>query len=235
MAQVAMDPPRPASQRRMETAERQVGVLGVFGAFCFLAVAIYVDLLGRVGLDAVLQEALRIAAGWADPFRDHWVEQAARDLAPAGGPTILGLVVAVATAHVVLSRGWGAATLLLAALAGGLLAGAFLKIGFGRLGSLFTPQWLQIFGASFPSAGALASAIIYPTLGAALAAIYRRRLVGAFLIACALLATLLVGLSRALLHIHLPTDVLAGWSAGLAWASLCWIVIRRIRNWGRLD
>ncbi len=235
MARMAMETGRrPVLRRHMDPSERQAGVLGLFGAFCFVVVAIYVRLIGRADLDTSLQAALRAAAEWVDPFGSYWVEAAARDLAPAGGPTMIGLVVAVAVVHVALTRGWGGAALVLAALGGGVLLGVLLKIGFGRSGVPISLHWLPLFGASFPSAGALVPAIVYPTLGAVLAVTYGGGLVGAFLIGCSALAALLIGLSRAVLGVHLPTDVLAGWSAGLAWASLCWIVMRRTRGWGRL-
>ena len=42
--------------------------------------------------------------------------------------------------------------------------------------------------------------------------------------------TLLVGSTRVYLGVHYPTDVLAGWMIGFAWALLCWLVERAIEG-----
>jgi undecaprenyl-diphosphatase len=41
----------------------------------------------------------------------------------------------------------------------------------------------------------------------------------------AVLLTVTIGASRVYLGVHWPTDVLAGWAVGAAWALLCWLVL----------
>ena len=51
----------------------------------------------------------------------------------------------------------------------------------------------------------------------------------------AILLTVLVGVSRVYLGLHWPTDVLAGWCLGAAWALMCWIVAARLQREGRVE
>jgi undecaprenyl-diphosphatase len=72
------------------------------------------------------------------------------------------------------------------------------------------------------------SAIVYLTLGAMLLPMQPSYRLRVYVMAVPVVLTLAVGTSRIYLAVHWPTDVLAGWAAGGAWALLCWLLSARL-------
>jgi undecaprenyl-diphosphatase len=77
--------------------------------------------------------------------------------------------------------------------------------------------------------------VVYLTLGALLARVQPRRRLKAYILTIAVVLTVLVGLSRIYLGVHWPTDVLAGWAAGAAWALMVWCVALWLQVHGALE
>ena len=107
-------------------------------------------------------------------------------------------------------------------MAGGVLLTQGLKFLYGRVRPEIVPHLMQEASASFPSGHSALSAVVYLTLGSILATPQRRPAVRVFIFSAALLVSLAVGATRVLLGVHYPSDVLAGWCVGIAWAALCW-------------
>jgi undecaprenyl-diphosphatase len=123
----------------------------------------------------------------------------------------------------------------LAALAGGFVLSMALKYGFDRPRPEAEHQLYATVTSSFPSGHAMNSAVVYLTLAVLLASLEKEKRFKAFFIVVALALTGLVGLSRVVLGVHYPTDVLAGWSAGLVWAMLCWIAAQWLQRQGVVE
>jgi undecaprenyl-diphosphatase len=51
----------------------------------------------------------------------------------------------------------------------------------------------------------------------------------------AVILTLLVGASRVYLGVHYPSDVVAGWCVGAAWALLCWAAALWLQRRGSIE
>ncbi|PYI81409.1 MAG: PA-phosphatase, partial [Verrucomicrobia bacterium] len=79
------------------------------------------------------------------------------------------------------------------------------------------------------------SAALYLTLGALLARTVIDLRTKVYLVVVPLILSFLVGLSRVYMGVHYPTDVLAGWMAGVVWAVFCWLVARSLQRRGTVE
>jgi undecaprenyl-diphosphatase len=166
-----------------------------------------------------------------------WVEGAVRDITALGGVVVLLLLTAAVCGFLWLDRKRRITFAIAAAALSGMLISTLLKNVFQRArpGPDVVPQLVVIDSASFPSGHSMMSAVVYLTLGAILATVAEGRRLKIYCLAVALILTLLVGSSRVLLGVHWPSDVLAGWTAGLVWALICWLVIRVLQAEGRVE
>jgi undecaprenyl-diphosphatase len=116
--------------------------------------------------------------------------------------------------------------ILLAAVIGGAVLTTGLKHTYDRPRPPEGSAVQRTHSTSFPSGHSLASAVVYLTLGAMLARVMPTRKLHIYLMGLALFLAILIGVTRVYLGVHYPTDVLAGWTAGAAWALLWWLIAR---------
>jgi undecaprenyl-diphosphatase len=210
-------------------------LLVVFGCgWAFLMLADEVAEGETHGFDTALLLALREPADPADPLGPPWVEELMRDVTALGGLVTLAAITLAVAVFLGLRRRRGDMWLVLAAVGGGQVLSTLFKRGFDRPRPDLVPHEAVVYTASFPSGHAMMAAVTYLTLGALLANAQTSRRIKAFLMGVAVLVTLAVGVSRVYLGVHWPTDVLAGWAAGAAWATLCLAVARWLRRRGAL-
>jgi undecaprenyl-diphosphatase len=190
--------------------------LGIFAALALCAIRgepLFLDVA-----------AMNVVHAWAGPHLDTailWVSH----LGYSRGVMPFSMLLVIA---LLLRRHWREGAFSLAALGGSLWLNGQLKALFVRpRPDLWEPLW-PYSGYSFPSGHAAATASL--TLVLALLAWRTRWRVPVLVFMVPF--TLLVGVSRSYLGVHYPSDVLAGWAFGGAWAVSCYLVaFRRQDPW----
>jgi undecaprenyl-diphosphatase len=228
-----------AWRQRPRTAREAAPLLGLLlaaaGLWGFASLASEVLEGDTRALDRAILLALRNPADHADPIGPRWFEEVARDVTALGGNAVLTALTLAVIGYLVLARKRGAALLVAVSVGGGTALSSLLKLGFARPRPDLVPHAMEVYTASFPSGHAMLSAVTYLTLGALLMRVQPRWRLRLYILVLAVLATLLVGASRVYLGVHWPTDVLAGWCAGAAWALLCWLAALRLQRAGRVE
>jgi membrane-associated phospholipid phosphatase len=120
-----------------------------------------------------------------------------------------------------------AATFWVLATGGGLLLNLLAKAFFERTRPAFWESIAPETSFSFPSGHAMCSM----ATAAALVVLFRRSQWRAYVTVIAVLCVLLVGVSRPYLGVHYPSDILAGWTAALAWVVGLAVIGAHARSW----
>ncbi len=147
-----------------------------------------------------------------------WLAEGVRDFTALGGVLLRHIVALGALAALLFLRLRREAVLLAGTIMGGWIVDSAIKHFVGRARPMIVPHLTQAGGTSFPSGHSFNSAVVYIGIALAFAALSPRQSVRVTLIASAMVLTLLIALSRVWLGVHWPTDVIAGWTGGAAWA-----------------
>jgi undecaprenyl-diphosphatase len=234
--------PLVAASRRVwqwvsDRAEKEALILvGLLGAVVF--VWLFVELADevlegeRLQLDEHILRSFRQPGDLAQPIGPPWLRTAALDLTALGGTTIVALVNVVALGYLGLRKKWNSFWLMAASVCGGAISNLLLKDLFGRARPTVVPHLAEVDSMSFPSGHSMLAAITYLTLGAMLARAAEGSREKVYIITLSIVMTLIIGLTRVYLGVHYPSDVLAGWCAGIAWAIVCLLGAKLLERFG---
>ncbi|CAA9517744.1 MAG: hypothetical protein AVDCRST_MAG91-2006 [uncultured Sphingomonadaceae bacterium] len=163
-------------------------------------------------MQAIDNALLREMIGWGEALPPLWTF--ARGLTELGGSRWL-VPLTLAVAAWLTSRGHRrhAAALLLVTF-GGRAVVEIMKWALARTRPDFIDHPVVVHSLSFPSGHAGNSMIAYLALALIAGPLLTR---GRLPAAAAVLLAVAIGLTRPILGVHWPTDVLAGWTLGVAW------------------
>lgn len=164
----------------------------------------------------------------SDPIGSPSVEAAVMHLSGLGSGAVTALVAIIAVAYLCLAGRWRFAALVVACALGTLLVMLVLKGIYDRPRPTVVTAIDPPGDESFPSGHSMISSALYLTLATLIARALPRRRLRIFAVATGAFLAFLIGTSRLYLGVHYPTDVLAGWTVGTAWALVCGIVARKL-------
>jgi undecaprenyl-diphosphatase len=196
-------------------------ILGLMG---FLIIAGIVMRGSADDIDLQILRSLRDPVNPHKPIGPEWLFEGMRDITSLGGATVVFLITLISVGYFLLQKEYTLLILILVATIGGAILDLELKEYFARVRPSVIPRLVDVKSYGFPSGHSMMSTIVYFSLASLMIRIQGQRLYKIFVLSVAFSLTFIIGVSRVYLGVHYPTDVIAGWSLGLAWASLCWYV-----------
>jgi undecaprenyl-diphosphatase len=181
-------------------------------------------------IDNWILESLRRQSDLAEMRGPSWLPETVRDVTALGSAfELAGLTFGVA-GFLALAGRRDTALFVLLACSTGTIASLLFKMVMDRPRPEIVPHLARVTSSSFPSSHSMLSAVVYLTLGSVVMSVVEKTSLKIYVMSLAIALTLLVGLSRLLLGVHYPSDVLAGWSLGVVWAEGCWLIERTRRS-----
>jgi len=212
-----------------ELATKEIKILLVLLTF-FLSLFVFINvgMLVTNGTTKQFDESIikyfRVEGNNSEPTGPYFLTESMRDITSLGGETIITIITIFVVGFLYFQKRYNTMWLLLVATIGGILISLGLKEFYGRARPDISYRLISVTPLSFPSGHSMMSAIVYLTQAAIIARIQKNKKIRIYILSAALFLVFIIGFSRVYLGVHYPTDVIGGWTVGLAWASFCWLV-----------
>lgn len=170
---------------------------------------------------------------WVAGHRSALADHVAMEITALGNVTTLAVLILTVSVFLWLSHHRISVALLMIAVAGGGILNSVLKEIFNRPRPTIVEAATDVTSLSFPSGHAMASFIAYACVAFLVGRLEPTRTMRVLTWSFAAIIILAVGASRIYLGVHYPSDVLAGFTAGLAWLAFVISGITAVRYLGR--
>lgn len=168
---------------------------------------------------------------WMNQHTSEWLDVVALEITALGDGAVVSVLVLVSSLLLWLTRNRHLAVILWVAALGGILINTVLKLAFERpRPQLF--EWRTEYAglSSFPSGHATSAMVVYLALAYVITRLEPTRALRRVTFTSFGILVLLIGLSRLYLGVHYPSDVIAGYAVGFAWAMFSALAVEAIRH-----
>ncbi|HEX6063196.1 MAG TPA: phosphatase PAP2 family protein [Longimicrobiales bacterium] len=217
----------------------------VKGFFAPLAAFVTVGLIvaaAGLGVFALLAEG--VEEGITQRFDEsvlHWfaqrrtpsLDETALEITTLGNGLVLVVIVLVASVFLWQTQHKWSASLLLFATITGKLLNTILKLFYDRTRPSVVEALASVSSPSFPSGHAMSAMVVYGSVAYLVGRLEPGRNLRITTWTVATLVILAIGISRMYLGVHYPSDVVAGFIAGLAWLGFLVAAMRALQFFAR--
>ena len=213
-------------------------VEGFFGALAaFLTIGF---LVSAAALSIFVAVARAVRGGFTQSWDEHalqWfahhripvLDQVALEVTTLGNGSVLIMIVLVASVFLWQTQHKWSVYVLLGGTFGGGIVNQLLKHHFNRARPSIVEWATTVHTTSFPSGHAMTSLITYGSIAYLVARIEGTRRLKRTIWVMAGIVILSIGLSRMYLGVHYPSDIIAGFIAGLGWLTFVIATVKAIQ------
>jgi undecaprenyl-diphosphatase len=177
-----------------------------------------------------LESNLGFTNKWSKSIGPEWFVGLNKDVAALGGFPVLFIFMAIIIIYYNLRKESRRLWRLLFIMVGGCVLMLIAKTFFAHEIPDDPIEIVTNSISSFPSGHAMIGAIFYTTLAVTISRRQHSHKTKRFTLISGVVIIFLIGISRILPANHSVADVFAGWSLGVIWLCLCWILERRIKK-----
>jgi undecaprenyl-diphosphatase len=188
-----------------------------------------------LAFDNFVLASFREPANPANLIGPEWLLTFVQEVSCLGGVSIIALITTLVVLFFAVQRRWHMICFFLVSFGGGALAMVLMKNLFNRPRPSIVPHLSHVSLGSYPSGHSMVAAIVYLTLGALLARSTSNPKMRMYYLVSACFLTIIIGFSRILLGVHYPSDVLAGWCAGIIWAGSSYLIAMMLQRRGLIE